>query len=412
MVVMLGMPSAKRAKVRPQTASGEADRCVSPSLLLFPAPAPAPPPNLFPEKQISTYHYKNAGGYGYYSRKLKSRACLDGTLVGECFHCNKTNRKELPIVEFAPFDCLKNKRKRHEFDQALELYTAAYLAEDLAEARRLRKLVEKYRIGYCQPCAEKMKVLSPKEQACKDEYDRMRKEACALNNGCCNPNCVERGPEAWCVLQGDHLHTATDPNPALRKDHNLSYYTYWAKRCYKTPEECVAAMRAERDKGIEWKCGYCHALEPSGKQAKKCKDPATMPLGKRSGTPEERKQYNARHHALIAYPKQQYVDKVKRDVRGCCAFCTRPVLAGKEHAFIFDHIDELTKMKNNPVTREKTLAGKGGGVKGLVSNCATHAALEVIQGILDDEMAKCQLLCHNCDRRKTFGYPMRANVGS
>jgi hypothetical protein len=27
--------------------------------------------------------------------------------------------------------------------------------------------------------------------------------------------------------------------------------------------------------------------------------------------------------------------------------------------------------------------------------------------VLDAEMAKCDLLCHNCHHRKTWGYPMR-----
>ena len=36
------------------------------------------------------------------------------------------------------------------------------------------------------------------------------------------------------------------------------------------------------------------------------------------------------------------------------------------------------------------------GVAGLVNNMAKRAALEHTQGILDAEMDKCNLLCHNC----------------
>ncbi|MBE35410.1 MAG: hypothetical protein CMI16_07630, partial [Opitutaceae bacterium] len=187
---------------------------------------------------------------------------------------------------------------------------------------------------------------------------------------------------------------------ALRKEHKLSDYMYWQGH------GGVEAMRAERDKGMEWKCGFCHFLEPTTTSANKYEDPATMPHGKRRGTKEEIAQYQRRLLALIVYPKQQYVDRIKRDVRKCCAFCARPVLDGEEHAFTFDHLDELTKMKNNPVTGEKTLAGKNGGVAGLVANHTKAATLDKIRDVLDAEMAKCQLLCHNCNHRKTYGYPL------
>jgi len=59
---------------------------------------------------------------------------------------------------------------------------------------------------------------------------------------------------------------------------------------------------------------------------------------------------------------------------------------------------------------KETLAGKRGGVSGLVHNCAQEAALDApgFQKILDDEMEpKCDLLCGNCHHRKTNKYPPR-----
>ncbi len=79
---------------------------------------------------------------------------------------------------------------------------------------------------------------------------------------------------------------------------------------------------------------------------------------------------------------------------------------GEEHAFIFDHLDELTKMKDNPVTKENTLAGKGGGVAGLVANHAKAAVLVELFDLLLEEIRKCQLLCWNCNHCKTHGYPL------
>ena len=54
-----------------------------------------------------------------------------------------------------------------------------------------------------------------------------------------------------------------------------------------------------------------------------------------------------------------------------------------------------------------TLAGESGGVSGLVNNHVKAATLDKIQDVLEAEMAKCRLLCANCDKRQTHDYPMR-----
>jgi hypothetical protein len=121
-----------------------------------------------------------------------------------------------------------------------------------------------------------------------------------------------------------------------------------------------------------------------------------MPEGRRSGTPLEVQQYDARRHAKIRYPKQQHVDARKRAI-GACATCKRAVLPGTEPAFEFNHLDEATKEKGG-------LFGRHGGVSGLVQNCAKAAALDQVQALLDAEMAKCELLCSNCHHRHTNKY--------
>ena len=354
-------------------------------------PEPTGPKNLFPNDER---RHRTSIPWGKTTRSvLVSQACPDGTLKAGCFNCTKSF---LPIERFAPMECNNNGRNRPNFFEALSDYDAAWAKPDLEAAREARTRVEEYRIDKCPPCAEAAGKLSPAEQTCKDEWVKMRKEVCARQDGCRYPQCVERGEEAWCVLQADHVHTKAEADENLRKTHSLSHYAWWS--C----NGGVSAMRAEAAKGLNWPCRFCHMLEPTTTSANKYEDPSTMPDGKRSGTDEEIKQYNRKRHATIVYPKQQFVDKHKRDVLKFCEMCARPVLAGQEHAFIFDHRDAATKMKG-----KDTLAGVNGGVAGLVNNHAKAAALDEIEEIIVVEMAKCRLLCANCDHRQTWGYAPR-----
>ena len=324
-------------------------------------------PNLFPEDERQHNAYVPYNGR---TRPYRvSHATRDGQLKAGCTNC-KSNYKDM--VQFAPPECNKNGRKRPQFFDALAAYSVAWEARDIEAARAARAKVEELRMGRCPSCQEVDSKLSPAEQACKDEYIRMREAACAENDGCANPDCAERGEEAWCVLQGDHLHTVKEEDEALRKQERLGDYKWWSGN------GGVAAMRREEAKGMQWLCGFCHQLEPTGTQANRCQDPwaenedgtPVMPDGKRRGTPEETKQYDAKRSAKIKYPKQQYVDARKRTV-GCCKRCERADVEGKEWAFHWDHRDPATKIKG-----KGTLAGKAGGVSGLVSNSAKRAALD------------------------------------
>ena len=358
------------------------------------------PPHLFPEDE------RKHPAYVPWGRRTRvyyvSHATRDGQLKAGCTCCT-SNYKDM--VQFAPMESNNNGRKRRQFFDALEAYSVAWEARDLEAARAARAKAEELRNAYCPSCQESASKLSPAEQACKDEYVRMRKAACAKNDGCANPECAERGEQAWCVLQGDHLHTANDEDEALRKQKALGDYKWWSGN------GGVAAMRAEEAKGMQWICGFCHQLEPTGSQANRYQDPwaehedgtPVMPDGKRSGTKEETKPYDAKRKAKIVYPKQQYVDARKRAV-GCCQRCKRSDVEGKEWAFHWDHRVPATKLKG-----KDTLAGMQGGVAGLVSNSTKAADLEApgFKEVLDKEMDKCDLLCHNCHHRKTWGYSPR-----
>jgi len=358
-----------------------------------PAPAPeAPegPVNLFPNDERRNYKYVPYNG----KRRpvLVSAAKPDGTLQGGCFHCTKSF---LPMERFAPVDCNQNGRKRPDFFKAIDDHDTAYAARDLDKAREARGRVEELRLAYCPPCAEIRNKLTPAQQACKDEWIRMRKAACAQNDGCRYPHCVERGPQAWCVLEADHVHTATDLDETLRKTHQLSHYTWWSWN------GGVSAMRAEAAKGLNWPCRFCHSLEKTSNQANKYENPVGMLDGQSNGTPEEVAQYKRKRFATIVYPKQQFVDARKRDMVSC-ELCARPVLAGEEHAFIMDHHDAATKLIG-----KDTLAGEQGGVAGLVNNHSKAATLDKIEDVLVNEMGLCRLLCANCDHRQTHHYPLR-----
>lgn len=321
------------------------------------------------------------------------QSTLDGELLGDCSGCRRSNGAL--IEQYAPSDTLVSKRKQQRFFDALADYKLAWTQGDAQAAEEARDRVEKLRKPKCSPCARIAGKMDQKKQLCKDWWNNVRKEECVRNDGCLDPHCVERGDEAWCVLTGDHIHTRKAKDEKLRKKYELGDYVWWARN------GGVQAMEAEKAKGMNFRCFFCHMLQPTTAAANKCPDPETMPDGKRSGTEEERSQYFRKRCAKIRYPKHKFVDGCKLKI-GKCAHCQREVKKGEEHAFNFDHIDERSKL-----TGRETLAGKRGGVAGLVGNSRKCASLDKIKDVLVKEMGKCQLLCRNCDHRKTHKYPRR-----
>jgi hypothetical protein len=344
--------------------------------------------NLFPIEERS--HYVVVPYHAGTRNVLSSRAKHDGELTRGCVHCTQTS---LPIEDFAPQDVLHSLRPRAAFFEAMGAYRAAWTAKDLNAARAARADVEAHARGRCPSCTPELGHLNPKQKECKDLYDAERQRMCALQNGCRFPECPERGAEAWCVLEGDHIDTST-------KVYGPGDYSWWSMN------GGAEALQLEFAK-LRWPCAFCHRLEDTSTTAHRCADPDTMPECKRSGTEEEVKQYKAHWNAKIKYPKQQYVDARKRAV-GACAHCRRAVTAGTEQCFDWDHRNELTKIKGSD-----TVAGKNGGVSGMVNNLLVDTCIvrnPTFTAILDAEMDKCNLLCANCHHRKTNGYTPRAPV--
>ena len=313
----------------------------------------------------------------------------EGTIKGGCHHgCKNT---QVDFLHFAPED----PGARTKFVTAYDAFKAAHREGNRDECLKQREILVKLRTNKCAKCLEADKKLTPAQQACKNWYDAARKAAALQNDGCAHAHCPMRGPDAWQVLTADH---GTNPKAThavknkktgavTTKPLGLGEYKSWPK------VGGVPAMEAEAAQIEKWICKFCHKLEPTSSSGRRCGDPATMPEGKSRGTPQ---QYIARHSAKIKYPKHCYVDARKR-VIGACATCARAVVPGTEPAFEFNHLDEATKEKGG-------LFGRQGGVGGLVSRASKAAALDQVQGLLDAEMAKCELLCANCHHRHTHKY--------
>ena len=323
-------------------------------------------------------------------------ACRDGTLKGGCH--NTCTREWVDFLHFAPEDGSSNSQADHtKYVAAYDAYKAAHARGDRAECLKQLEILKALRTDNCAKCRERK--LSPAQQACKDCYDAARKAAALRNNnGCAHAHCPVRGPDAWQVITADH---GTNPKAThevknkktgavTTRTLNLSNYMAWPK------VGGVPAMEAEAAQIDKWICKFCHALEPTSNQGRRCGDPATMSEGKGRGTALEVQQYNARRRAKMVYPKHQHVDARKRAI-GACATCARAVVPGTEPAFEFNHLDEATKGKGG-------LFGSRGGVSGLAHNDVKAAALDQVQELLDAEMAKCNLLCSNCHARHTNKY--------
>jgi len=355
----------------------------------------------------------------------------DGALKGGCYHCTRCPHADL-ATEFAPADGdAKTAAKRVKFLEIVRVCEEAHAAEDHEACRVQLRLVATRRAKRCTACRVVDNRLSRSVQACKDLYDNMRKAMCSVekNNGCHYPDCPVRGAEMWPVISANHgenakaTHTSKNRTTGELETHtlNLSDYTKWSTKQHGG----VEGMKVEALQIENWPCLFCHALEPTSDSGRRCTDPALMPPGRRSGTDDEIRDYDKRRFAVVKFPKQQYVDALKRLI-GACAHCERAVAPGTEQAFSFDHLDESTKGKGG-------IYGVQGGVSGLVRNHAIPTALAFdttsdfepieplydavrrakglgnptgrIRALLDAEAALCQLLCNNCHHCKTWGYP-------
>ena len=323
-------------------------------------------------------------------RVLLTLPTEDGTLVGGCYNCIKN--KEVDIARFAPYgDSSRTNGKRQRFDAALAAFYAAREDGDVVEERKQRTIVEALRTQKCDTCCERDRKLSPAQQACKDEWARMRQDVYRGDqNGCANEKCLERGMASWVALQADH---GTNP-----KRYKLGDYMWWSAR------GGVAAMQEEAKRIHQWVCGTCHAVEPTGHAGKE-HDPKKMKQRENETTGA----FNTRRsHAEIRFPKYEHVNERKRFIKTCqYEKCTTECVKGNEVGFHWDHRVEGTKRKCRCLNAKgeakggcrgcaDKLFGRNGGVAGLANNHTNASALKHTKGLLDAEMDKCDLLCSAC----------------
>ena len=348
-------------------------------------------PDAFPE------HWYSKSKQGKMVQVLTSRVDAIGGLRGGCG--NVCKHKDVDMGLFAPAESTKSNGARQNFLAALDTFVEAWKNEDWAEAVKQRAIVERLRTKRCHVCGETM--LTPEQQACKDEWDRMRKAACRKNKGCCNQECTERGMAAWIAISADH--------GINDKRHNLSGYKWWAAN------GGVLAMREEEKRIHQWQCLSCHMLEPTSNSGK-INNPNTMTP--ESDETEERFQ-KRQYMAAISFPKYCYVNTLKQAI-GTCQYpgCGRKVVEGNEASFAFDHLVERTKRMCRCLNAKGLAQGpchgcadrefqRKGGAGGLANNHSQETALEKdadgnpmgrIKELLDTEAAPktCDLLCTNC----------------
>ena len=323
----------------------------------------------------------------------------DGNLVGSCNTCCHQN--EAPIHNFSPSE--RNVRKRKAFEDAEQRFKDCWKRDDVEGANQARQVVESERTLKCQRCSKVENTLTGEKKACRDYYIDTREKRCRENGGCCFQDCQERGEDVHEVLEGDHLVSKADSekekrrrieegeeveDPKKGENRSLSNKEYWSTH------GGVPAMQ-EEEKGLQWTCRFDHQLQETTSSSKKGVRPASSSEEGIDAKEKNRRQINERQFS-IKNPKQVFVDNIKRRVFKRCLHCEREVFEGQEACFDFDHLVPLTKLVGG-------LAGKNGGVCGLVNNLLNAARLEdpVFFQTLLDEIKKCVLLCKNCHMRKT-----------
>ena len=311
-------------------------------------------------------------GCGFAQRELRKMTVAErtrahgGELQGLCNICTQDWR---PLFAFIPSaDSLNTIRRAAQLEEAIvAFHDGMTTMEDEDATNEAYDLAVKLRTSACRDCQHKPGTLNGTARACKEEFERMKRQACHEFGGCPIPGCPEKGIASWICLSGDHKDMTT-------KVLALSDYTRWFKH------GGVEGMRKEWHK-VWWPCWCCHMLLPSSNAGR----------GRKEKTFQCYKDQDAR-----VAEKEAYVNAVKLRI-GRCQYpgCGRLMTPETVRAFAFDHRDEKTKAtyETHPHVIYKC---QQGGVGSMVSNTAKHAALELIKDDLDAEMDKCDLLCHNC----------------
>ena len=290
---------------------------------------------------------------------------MNGELRATCDHI----RCKLPLSlpHFKP----EHPRDGPEFEAAYVKYEAARLARNVEEMDEAREVLEARKVGTCthhRAQHAKSQAEGPNNQkaACSRAWNELKATTFSKCRNCGGTRAIE----------ADHVKPETKKRDANNEPVALSDYTRWP---------ALGGVTAMREEALLCQplCKMCHSIEDTGKAGNRTQHPDTYPVVRWKDDPQA---YNQRRFAQIRYPKQQYVDAVKRFLGGCarlgCPGNEGPPDWVNQHPQCgdLDHIDE---------------ALKGSGISEIV-----HSLKKVSDAAwkaeIDTELRKCRLLCRNC----------------
>ena len=267
--------------------------------------------------------------------------------------CCTTCKRQFPLSHFRPANVEREARKRKLFDDALE----AFLKED-NESTRLA--VEKARKARCTMCRE---IKKKTQRNPNTIHGKCYWTAIALRTGDCSVcgKCTNK-------LEYDH-------RPGEERVYDVLNPAYWAGH------GGVDAMIKEANK-CDPKCHDCHwDYEAEGKINHNVHKRKYATLEEMPTTTTAEK--IAKRQRMYKDEKQTYVNDIKMRIGGCQE-CSKHI-PGREHCFKFE-------FAHRDATDYKFKVAK------IVHSCTT---LKTAKPLLDEEIAKCRLLCHDCHREET-----------
>jgi hypothetical protein len=290
----------------------------------------------------------------------------NGELRAKCDHyCCK---HPLSLSHFTP---KKNPRHEAEFETARRKYEAVRLTRSVKEMDAAREVLERRKVARCAKHREqiaKSRTEGPnnKEADCNRAWQELQATKFAKCGKCGATRAVE----------ADHFDPDGLIDPKNKKVRAVCDHTWWAYHGG-VPKQLEEASKCEP------LCRMCHTIEETGTAGNRCTHPDDYPVVRAT---DDRKAYDARYRAQIVYPRQQYVDAIKRHLDGCahlgCPGNEGPDDWINEHPQCgdWDHLDRADK--------EISISEIAG------SNIKVPVA--EWKAAIDTELRKCRLLCRNC----------------
>jgi hypothetical protein len=290
---------------------------------------------------------------------------VDGAeLRGVCNH-KSCRKKEQPIFAFCPVA----DRKRAAFDQAVEDFEIAATEGEVELAATYASAVRGLMTTLCAHdraiAAKTHTEGNSKVAACKAAWEELKITTFSTCGKC----------GATRAIEANHVDPKGLLDPKNKKVHAVSCYCWWA--CHGG----VTELQKEAAK-CEPICRMCHTVEETSSAGNRVQHPDTYPVVRAK---DDKKAYHARNNAQTVYPKQQYVDAIKRHLGGCAHLhCPGdgPTDWANEHPQCgdLDHVDETDK--------EIRIAK--------IANSTKKVPVAEWKAAIDKELRKCRLLCKNC----------------